>query len=312
MKRHRRAGLIMAAFTALSPVALVPVERLTFKPGFNLFSPKQDVEIGRENAAEADKQLPLITDPEVVRYVNNLGLKLVEHEPVAADYPWTFKVVNSRDINAFALPGGFIYVNRGAMEAAEDEAQLAGVMGHESGHVVLRHGTHQASQLMLAQMPLAILGGMLGQSSSLVNQLAQMGISFGENSLLLHYSRKAETQADEVGTYVLYHSGYNPQAMAQFFQIIEQKYPQRTIQFFSDHPIPENRIRKVDLEIPQLGPPLAGGGKTDSAEFQATKKRLLSMPPPPKAKSGPPASPPGPGGGSLGAQLSREGSFQLR
>jgi predicted Zn-dependent protease len=283
MNRPKRAGLI-AVLLVLVPVAGFAVERLTFKPGFNLFSPKQDVEVGRKAAADADKQLPLVTDPEVLRYVNDLGHKLVRYEPVPADYDWTFKVVNSRDINAFALPGGFIYVNRGAIEAAEDEAQLAGVMAHETGHVVMRHGTHQASQMMIAQMPLAILGGMLGQSSSLVGQLAQMGIGFGVNSVLLHNSRSAETQADEVGTYVLYHAGYNPHAMAQFFQIIEQKYPQRTMQFFSDHPVPENRIKNVDEEILRLGPPLPGGGKTDSPEFEAIKKKLRAMPPPPKAK----------------------------
>jgi len=286
------------------------VERLTFKPGFNLFSPKQDVEVGRKSSADADKQLPLITDPEVVRYVNDLGHRLVQHEPVSADYPWMFKVVNSREINAFALPGGFIYVNRGAIEAAEDEAQLAGVMAHESGHVVMRHGTHQASQIMLAQMPLAMLGGMLGQSSSLVSQLAQMGIGFGVNSVLLHNSRGAETQADEVGTYVLYHTGYTPVAMAQFFQIIEKKYPQRTIQFFSDHPVPENRIQNVDKEIPLLGPSLPGGGKNDSSEFQTIKKKLLNMPPPPKGKEGQPGSPAGQTGGDSGAGVMPSGNFR--
>lgn len=284
MKKEERMALAGFVLLALIPVTGLAVERVKFKPGFNLFSPQQDVEVGRKAAQDADKQLPLITDPEVVRYVNDLGKKLVKYEPVEADYPWTFKVVNSQDINAFALPGGFIYVNRGAIESAEDEAQLAGVMAHETGHVVMRHGTHQASQAMIAQMPLAILGGMLGQSSSLVGQLAQMGIGFGVNSVLLHYSRSAESQADEVGTYVLYHAGYDPHAMAQFFEIIQKKYPQRTLQFFSDHPNPENRIKNVDEEIPRLGPPLPGGGKTDSPEFEAVKKKLLAMPPPPKEK----------------------------
>lgn len=287
MIRERRAAFLMLAGVVLAPAVIFALERISFRPGFNLFSPKQDVEVGRQNAAEVDKQMPLVTDRETVGYVNELGKDLVRYEPIETDYPWTFKVVNSRDINAFALPGGFIYVNRGTIEAAEDEAQLAGVMAHESGHVVMRHGTHQASQVMIAQMPLALLGGMLGQSSSLVAQLAQMGIGFGVNSVLLHNSRGAESQADEVGTYVLYHAGYDPRAMAQFFQIIEQKYPQRTLQFFSDHPVPENRIKDVDAEIPQLGPPLPGGGKTDSAEFQAIKKKLLAMPPPPKVKPAP-------------------------
>jgi hypothetical protein len=185
-------------------------------------------------------------------------------------------------------------VNRGAIEAAEDEAQIAGVMAHESGHVVMRHGTHEASQALLAQAPLAILGGILGQSGSLTAQLAELGLGLGVNSILLKNSRSAESQADEVGTYILYQAGYDPHAMAQFFEIIEKKYPQKTIQFFSDHPVPENRISAVDREIPLLGPVKAW--KTDSLEFEGAKKRLLGLPAPPRAKPAPsePASSPGP------------------
>lgn len=261
------------------------VERLKFKPGFNLFSPEQDVQVGHENAAQVDKELPLVNDPAVLRYVTDLGHRLASFAPNNEGYAWTYKVVNSSDINAFALPGGYIYVNRGAIEAAEDEAQIAGVMAHESGHVVMRHGTHMASEQMLAQAPLAILGGFLGRSGSLLGQLAQYGIGFGVNSMFLKNSRSAESQADEVGTYTLYQAGYDPHAMAQFFQTIEKKYPQRTMQFFSDHPNPENRVKAVDALIPQLGP--AKPWKTDSPDFQATKKRLLAMPPPPKPKPAP-------------------------
>ncbi len=256
-----------------------------FKPGFNLFSPKQDVQLGREASADADKKLSLVTDSQVVSYVNDLGRRLAEVAPTNVEYSWTFKVVNSKDINAFALPGGYIYVNRGAIESAENEAEIAGVIAHECGHVVMRHGTHQASQMMLAQMPLAVLGGALGRSAGLGGQLAQMGIGFGINSALLKNSRTAESQADEVGTYILYHAGYDPHAMAQFFEIIEKKYPQRTLQFFSDHPNPGNRIRDVDALIPRLGPDR--GGRADSPQFQAVKSRILAMPAPPKGKPAP-------------------------
>lgn len=310
MKTYRPRAVLIVALTVLAPVMVFAVERLSFKPGFNLFSLKQDVELGRQNAAEVDKQLPLVNDPKVAGYVNNLGRTLVRNEPVESDYPWTFKVVNSRDINAFALPGGFIYVNRGAIEAAEDEAQLAGVVAHETGHVVLRHGTHQASQMMLAQMPLSLLGGMLGQSSSIMSQVAQLGIGLGVNSIFLHNSRGAETQADEVGTYVLYHAGYDPHAMAEFFQIIGQKYPQRTIQFFSDHPVPENRIKNVNEEIPRLGPPLPGGGKTNSPEFDAVKKYLLGMPAPSKEKGAQQQAKAPPGGNASGGEVMPSGNFR--
>ncbi len=278
-------ALCVESLVVFFPGSAFPADQIKFKPGFNLFNPKQDAQLGREASADADRKLPLVTDPEVVRYVNDLGRRLAEVAPTNIEYPWTFKVVNSKDINAFALPGGYIYVNRGAIEAAEDEAQIAGVIAHECGHVVMRHSTHQASQMMLAQMPLALLGGFLGQSATLGSQLAQMGIGFGINSVLLRNSRGAESQADEVGTYILYHAGFDPHAMAQFFEIIEKKYPDRTLQFFSDHPNPGNRIRAVDALIPRLGPDR--GGRTDSPQFQAVKSRLLALPAPPKGKPAP-------------------------
>jgi len=281
-----RSGLlIVTSLFSLTAIAW-GIEKLHFKPGFNLFAPQQDVQLGRENATQVGKEMPILNDATVERYVNDLGGRLQTYAPNnRSEYAWQFKVVNSKDINAFALPGGFIFVNRGAIEAAENEAELAGVMAHESGHVVMRHGTHQASEMVLAQAPLAILGGFLGQGGSLVGQLAQYGIGFGVQSVFLHNSRSMESQADEVGTYILYQAGYDPHAMARFFQIIEQKYPQRTMQFFSDHPNPENRIQKVDAEIPELGPSKAW--KTDSPQFESVKQRVLGLAPPPKTKPAP-------------------------
>jgi len=293
--KKRKPYLAQAALAVLVvlPSLAFGAEQLRFKPGFNLFSPQQDVQLGREASADVEKQLPLVKDAQLERYVNDLGRRLTQDAPNNAGYDWTFKVVNSQDINAFALPGGFIYVNRGVLEAAENEAQLAGVMAHEIGHVVMRHGTHQASQMMLAQVPLAILGGVLGQSSSLTAQLAELGLSFGVNSIFMKNSRSAESQADQIGTYILYRDGYDPHAMAQFFGIIDKEYPQQGLQFLSDHPNPGNRVKKVDELIPQLGP--AREGKTGSPEFQVTKKKLLAMPAPPKAKPGTASTPSAPG-----------------
>jgi len=273
-----------------SPILLATLcfaATIDLRPGWNLFSPQKDVELGRENSTQVDKELPILNDSAAERYVSELGHRLSAYAPNnKSDYAWQFKVVNSGDINAFALPGGFIYVNRATIESAQEEAQLAGVIAHEEGHVVMRHGTHQASQMMLAQAPLSILGGLLGQSGSTAAQLAQMGIGLGVNSIFLHNSRSMEAQADEVGTYILYQAGYDPHAMAQFFEILEKKYPQGggpVGQFFSDHPNPGNRIKNVDAEIPRLGPSRAG--KTDTPEFQAVKKHVQSLPPPPKKHS---------------------------
>jgi len=284
----------LIATLGLAPCSGLPVEKLTFTPGWNLFSPRQDAQLGKESAAQVEKQMPLLNDADTLQYVTQLGKRLAGFAPNnRPEYAWQYKLVNSSDINAFALPGGYIFVNRGAIEAAENEAELAGVIAHESGHVVMRHGTNMVSKQMLWQAPAALATGVLGQNDSLLGQAMQLLIGVGVNSVLLKYSRSAEAQADEVGTYILHASGYDPHAMAQFFQIIEKKYPQRTIQFFSDHPVPENRIKAVDAEIAKLGPP--AGAKTDTPEFQAIKAHLAKLAPPPKKPQAPQpgaASPP--------------------
>jgi predicted Zn-dependent protease len=298
--RTQLAPAILLAWLALGPSLAGGVSKPDFKPGYNFYSPQEDVEMGKENAAQVDRQLPLLNDAEALKYLNSLGKKLVAFAPNNhAEYAWQFRIVNSAEINAFALPGGYIYVNRGVFDAAENEAQLAGVIAHESGHVVMRHGTHIASQAVLAQGGMAILTSILGQNDSLTSQLAQLGLGLGVDSLLLKNSRTAETQADEVGTYILYQADYDPHAMVQFFQIIARKYPQRTLQFFSDHPNPENRISDVDAEIAQLGPPR--GRNADNPEFAAVKQQLAALAPPPqqswhakdrRQKASPPLCPP--------------------
>src|SRR5579862_4555631 len=127
-------------------------QRTQLKPAWNMFSPEQDVQVGKQNALQAEKQLPLCNDPKVDAYLTNLGLRLVEKLPTrGVQYPFEFHCVNDKAINAFALPGGYVFINRGAIEVADNEAQLAGVMAHELSHVALRHGTAQASKASFAQ-----------------------------------------------------------------------------------------------------------------------------------------------------------------
>lgn len=282
---------ILVCLAALPLIALA-IGELSFKPGFNLYTPQQDVALGEKTAAQIENQMPMLKDQETVSYINALGKKLASFAPNDLKiYVWQFHVVNTNDINAFALPGGYIFVNRGTIVAAQDEAQLAGVMSHEIGHVVMRHGTHQASEKGLVEAPLSILGGLLGSTGSVAGSLLNAGVGFGINSLFLKNSRGIEAQADAVGTYILYHAGYDPHAMAQFFQILQEKYPQQTMQFFSDHPNPGNRIKNVDAEIPELGPPRHWIENTP--QFEKIKKHLESLPPPPpapKQQSGAPAS----------------------
>src|SRR3990172_6413730 len=268
--------------TCALPILLAPAaqaQRTQLKPGWNLFSVQQDVEIGTQVSADAERQLPIWNDTRVDRYLNDLGRRLAE-KATGAKYPYQFKAVNDSSINAFALPGGFLYINRGTMEAADNEAQLAGVIAHEIAHVALRHGTNQASKAYVAQVPLAILGGALG-SNSTGAVLAQLGAGFATNSLLLKYSRTAESQADMLGTQILYDAGYDPRAMAQFFEKIQAESPGgRPPTFFSSHPNPDNRAGRVDQEINNLdGSPR--GSKTDSREFQDIKRSTLALAGPP-------------------------------
>ena len=283
--RYRTTGWALLALCLLP--SLAAAQRTKIKPGINFFSPQQDVEVGQVNAKEIEKQVLMLNDRRVDDYLNRLGLRLAEKAP-GEKFPYQFRAVNDMSINAFALPGGYLFVNRGTIEAADDEAQLAGVIGHEIGHVALRHGTNQATKAYLAQAPLAVLGGMFGSKGAL-GILTQIGAGLGVNSLLLKYSRDAERQADVVGTQILYDNGYDPRAMAQFFEKLAAEGGKRAPQFFSSHPNPENRVENVDAEIQRLGG-FSKGMKTDSPEFQAIKQYVKSLPPPPKTAAKPSAS----------------------
>jgi len=275
----KRLVTVLILATAFGPALLA--ERTHLKPGWNLFSPTQDVEMGRQVAQDAERQLAMLNDRRVDDYLNGLGRRLAAKAP-GERYPYQFRAVNDRTINAFALPGGFLYVNRGTIEAAQSEAQLAGVIGHEIGHVALRHGTNQASKSYAAQVPLAVLGGVLG-SNSIGGVLAQIGAGFAVDSILLKYSREAERQADVIGTQMLYDNGYDPRAMAQFFEIIarESKGGGRGPEWFSSHPNPENRMGKVQEEVERLGGP-PSGYRDDSAEFREIRRYVQSLPQPPQ------------------------------
>lgn len=259
-------------------------ERTPLKPGWNMYSPQTDIQIGEKVSRDAERQLALCNDAPVDAYLNQLGKRLAEKAPAnGIQYPYRFKCVNDRSINAFALPGGFVYINRGTIEAADDEAQLAGVMAHEISHVALRHGTNQASKGQGWQLGLGAIGALTGNNlaGALVRQLG----GFAANSILLKYSRSAETQADVMGTQVLYDSGYDSRAMAQFFEKLQQQSNGRNpVQFFSNHPNPDHRIERVDEEIDKLGGPPRNYRK-DSPEFHDAKKRLLALPAAPKLRT---------------------------
>ncbi len=292
-RKQTTRGAAMAATVALA-LALAPpglADRTKLKPGWNLFSAQQDVEIGKEVSKQAEQQLVLLNDKKVDGYLDRLGKKLASKAP-GEKYPYQFKAVNDASINAFALPGGFLYINRGTIEAADNEAQLAGVIGHEIGHVALRHGTNQMTKATAMQLPLSVLGGVVG-SSSIVGLLTQVGANFGAQSILLKYSRDAERQADLIGTQILYDNNYDPRQMAQFFMKLEEeskKAGARPIQFFSSHPNPENRVTAVNAEVAKMGGH-AGAYQDDTAEFREIQRYVRSLPPAPKAPVRQEASP---------------------
>jgi Peptidase family M48 len=243
--------------------------------GFNMFSAQEEMQAGQQSAAQVSKQLPILPDSDPVSvYVQRLGQQLAAHAP-GEKWPYSFHVVNQKEINAFALPGGPVFVNIGTIQAADNEAELAGVMAHEISHVVQRHGTRAASKQMAAQLPLAILGGVMGQGA--LSQMAQMGLSFGVGSYFLKNSRKAESEADLLGTDIMYDSGFNPRAMADFFTKLQGEGGARGPQFFSDHPDPGNRAQAVAREVATL--PRKSNYRSNSAEFREIKQRVAGMKP---------------------------------
>ncbi|MBO0861384.1 MAG: M48 family metalloprotease [Chloracidobacterium sp.] len=248
-----------------------------FKPGFNLFSPKQDVQIGRQSAQQILAETPMLNDPQIAGYIEQLGGKLASK--AAGDrFPYQFRVVATREINAFALPGGFLFVNAGAIAAARNEGELAGVIAHEIAHVSLRHGTNQASKARIARAGLGILGGFAGagSDSDLGQAIGAIG-GLGANILFLKYGRAAEKEADLEGARIMAEAGYDPLDMANFFKTLEEKGGQRVPEMLSDHPDPGNRVKYISEEIARLPVPLKPIHTTP--EFEAVKSRLLGREP---------------------------------
>jgi beta-barrel assembly-enhancing protease len=258
-------------------------QRTQLKPPWNIYSPQTDIQVGKQNAqlmlqgSPTQQKLPLCNDPKVDQYLTNLGMRLVSKlDQRGVTYPWEFHCVNDKSINAFALPGGYVFVNRGAIEAADNESQLAAVMAHELSHVTLRHGTAQATKAQFAQGAAGIFGGIFGGSTG--GALLSQGVALGAGGLMLRYSRSDETQADVSGTQVLYDNGYDPRAMSQFFEKLEgEAKGNNPPQFLSDHPNPGNRVERVNEEIDKLGgvPPNA---KRDTTEFEAIKREVMALP----------------------------------
>ena len=284
-RRPRQFALVLAALAAGAALAFPQSPgnwdpkkgRVTTNPtSGNSYTIPQEIEIGKQASAEIEKKLPLVpADNPASVYIRSLGEKIAAQAP-GYKFPYTFKIVQEKSVNAFAMPGGPIYIHTGLIAKA-NEAELAGVMGHEISHVVMRHSTRQATRQMKAQIPLAILGGVLGATvGGWTGSLAQMGISFTAGSVFMKYSRDAETEADMVGAQIMYDAGYNPQGIVTFFRKLEAEGSSGGPQFLSSHPNPGNRAQQVTQILSRYPPKTYPTG--DSPEFTAAKAELAQLP----------------------------------
>ncbi len=270
MNIKKRTVIAWLTLVAICVMPLSAMAQTQIKLHSNKYSIQDDVKLGRQAAQEAESQFPLLRDQAVQSYVEGVGRRLVNNIPSQFQHPefqYYFKVVNARDINAFALPGGPMYVNRGMIEAARTEGEMAGVMAHEISHVALRHGTAQASK----GQKYGLLAGIAGIAGTIfggpaVGQLAQAPFAV----YLLKFSREYETEADILGAQIMAGAGYDPRDLANMFRTIEQQGGGGG-GFLSDHPSPSDRYARINREAQYLRVDSAG---RDSRDFARVQERL--------------------------------------
>jgi predicted Zn-dependent protease len=241
--------------------------------GFNLFSPEQDVELGKASAEEVARQSDVLEDERVNRYVQRLGDKIASHAP-GYHFRYKFVVVDSPETNAFALPGGYVFVNSGAIEASRNEGELAGVLAHEISHVVLRHGTNQASKAYVAKNAMRLIDAALGGAKQDVRRLAYSLGFAGPGKLFLKFNRDAELQADVEGARLMAAAGYDPRDMSSFFHSLGERDDDasRVSETADDHPDPARRAAAIDALLPTLE--VSASPVHDTDEFRQMKSRL--------------------------------------
>jgi beta-barrel assembly-enhancing protease len=270
----------VAAVTMTVPAAA----QTRIEPHRNSYSPAQDVELGRRAAAEVRQQLPMVNDGPTRDFVNRIGDRLVEEIPNELRQPafrYSFDVVNLKEINAFALPGGPMFLHRGMLEAARTDGEVAGVMAHELSHVILRHGTVQASKgqkFQLGALAGQVLGSIIGgRAGSAVAQGSQIGLG----TYFLKYSREYEREADLLGAQIMARAGYDPREMANMFQTIARRGGGGGPEWLSDHPNPSNRYDAINREAGLLR---VEGSSGSNAEIRSVQARLARMSPAPSTQ----------------------------
>jgi len=292
MQRQVHAAALALAVLAYASSAGAQAPKPTeIKLPKNKYTPEQDVQIGRQAAAEVRKQYPIITDESIAVYLTKLGDRLVANAPPELNqkvYEYSFTPVNVQEINAFALPGGPMFVQRGMFEAAAGEGEVVGVMAHELSHVLLRHGTANATKAENPWMQIGQLAGALGGAmvgGGIGSAIAQ-GSQFGLGTLLLRYSRDFEKQADLLGSHIMAQAGYDPRSLAHMFETIAgESKGERDPQWLSSHPDPGNRTAYINKEAASL----TLGPAPDMSGFNTVKTKFAAMPPPknPNARNAP-------------------------
>lgn len=243
-------------------------------------SQDQEVAIGRQNAAEINAQLPIVTDPAISGYIQELGQSIAKTTS-RSDLDWHFYVVNTRQVNAFALPGGYVYVNRGLIESADRLDELTGTLGHEIGHVIQRHSVKQMQDAQKANVGVAVVCTL----TSICNSgLTQVAVQVGGTALFARHSRLDELQADSESVVNVTRAGYDPEGIPDLFQVLlkEREYqPTKVEGWFASHPLEEARIQKAKQLIAQLAPDPPRSLIVDAPSFQAFKTRVSELPAPP-------------------------------
>lgn len=245
---QRALALVLTLLIMARPLVLVAQTAPQLPDPGKTLSRETQEKLGLQAVAEVYKQMPVLPDSNpITQYVQELGRKLEAVIPADRSWPYQFHVIPQKEINAFALPGGPIFINIGTIQAAANESELAGVIAHEMSHVYMQHSAKQISKAQWTGLIAGIAGAVTGDST--LGSLARAGIQFGAGTVLMHYSRKDEAQADAVGAIIAYKTGYNPKAMADFFTTLEKKYGNGGLQWLSDHPNPGNRQAAVEKEI---------------------------------------------------------------
>src|SRR3954469_5701257 len=248
-------------------------------------STQQEIEMGQQYAQQINAQLPIVNDPEANRYINLLGDSIARLTSRTDIPDWKFYIVDSKEVNAFAVPGGYIYVNRGLIERTQRMDQLAGVLGHEIGHVVKRHSIQQMQQQQGANIGVTLACVL---TSICNNQAGQAAIQVGGTALFARFSRQDESEADEEGIRNVIRAGISPNGIPEMFQILineRQSNPSAVEGWFATHPLEEDRIADTQRLIATYSPAILRSLSTDSRNFQTFKARVRSLPPSPTPRA---------------------------